>query len=170
MVADRPALSDPRWFNVMMVSWVASQMLALAAGRALLPLQNRYFDILLVGTDDQSRERLLALSVERAQTQPDDLALICVLATWLFAVALSLTHPQRHLPSQIEEWRTILATGSRNVQSYLATGEPSFLSRAPAAEVPSFYPEALAQVARHAGDSLNAAANVAFGRSRLKHG
>ncbi len=142
MVADRPALSDPRWFNVMTVSWVASQMLALAAGRALLPLQNRYFDILLVGLTINLVSAFWLFQLNAGNRKP--MTWRCfVLATWLFALALSLTHPQRHLPSQIEEWRTILATGSRNVQSYLATGEPSFLSRAPAVEVPSFYPERL---------------------------
>ena len=49
-VGDRPTLSDPRWFNVAMFGWVVSQMLALAFGRALLPLQSRYSDILLIGT------------------------------------------------------------------------------------------------------------------------
>ena len=40
----------------------------------------------------------------------------------------------------------MLATGSRNVQSYLATGESSFLFRAPAAEVPSFFPKRLREL------------------------
>src|SRR5208283_4396803 len=60
------------------------------------------------------------------------------LAAWLGVAALSLTHPQRHLPGQIEEWRAILSTGQRNVQTYLATGDPSFVDRKPAVEVPSF--------------------------------
>jgi hypothetical protein len=68
------------------------------------------------------------------------------LAAWLFALTLFLTHPQRHLPDQIEEWRTMLATGSRNVQSYLATGDSSFILRAPAAEVPSFFPKRLREL------------------------
>jgi hypothetical protein len=144
-VADRPALSDPRWFNVMMVSWVASQTLALAAGRALHPLQNRYFDILLVGLTINLVSAFWLFQLNAGKRNPMTWRSF-VLAAWLFALTLSLTHPQRHLPSQIEEWRTIFATGSRNVQRYLATGERSFLSGAPAAEVPSFFPERLREL------------------------
>ena len=40
----------------------------------------------------------------------------------------------------------MLATGSRNVQGYLATGDASFIFRAPAAEVPSFFPKRLREL------------------------
>ena len=60
------------------------------------------------------------------------------LAAWRGFLALSLTHPQRHLPDQIEEWRTILANGSNNVRLYVATGDASFLARKPAVEIPAF--------------------------------
>jgi hypothetical protein len=144
-VADRPTLSDPRWFNVGMFGWVVCQMLALAFGRAWLPLQNRYFDILLIGTTINFVSAFWLFqrhAPKRSLTTWRSFAL----AAWLFALALSLTHPQRHLPDQIEEWRTMLATGSRNVQSYLATGDSSFIFRAPAAEVPSFFPKRLREL------------------------
>ena len=68
------------------------------------------------------------------------------LAAWLGLLALSLTHPQRHLPSQIEEWRTILAAGQSNVRDYLSTGDPAFATRAPAREVPSYDPGKLREL------------------------
>ena len=144
-LGDRPTLSDPRWFNVAMFGWVVSQMLALAVGRAWLPLQNRYFDILLIGT---TINFVSAFWLFQRHASKRDRATwrTFALAAWLFALALSLTHPQRHLPDQIEEWRTMLATGSRNVQSYLATGDSSFIFRAPAAEVPSFFPKRLREL------------------------
>jgi hypothetical protein len=128
-----------------MFVWVVCQILALAIGRALLPLQNRYFDILLIGTTIN-----IVSAFWLFQLSPRGEKLVnwrsLVLATWLCALALSLTHPQRHLPNQIEEWRTMLTTGSKNVQSYLATGDSSFLFRAPAAEVPSFFPTRLREL------------------------
>ena len=48
-IADRPALSDPRWFNVAAFGWILTQFFAFAAGRALIPVENRYFDTLLIG-------------------------------------------------------------------------------------------------------------------------
>ena len=142
-IEDRPTLSDPRWFNVAMFGWVVSQMLAFAVGRALLPLQSRYFDILLIGTTINfvSAFWLFQRDAPRRRTWRS-----FALAAWLLALALSLTRPQRHLPDQIEEWRTMLATGSKNVQSYLATGDSSFILRAPGAEVPSFFPKRLREL------------------------
>ena len=144
-VADRPTLSDPRWFNVAMFGWVVCQILALAFGRALLPLQNRYFDILLIGTTINFVSAFWLFQQDAPKRSLMTWRSFA-LAAWLFALALSLTHPQRHLPDQIEEWRTMLATGSRNVQGYLATGDSSFIFRAPAAEVPSFYPRRLREL------------------------
>jgi hypothetical protein len=144
-VADRPMLSDPRWFNVAMFGWVVCQILALAVGRALLPLQNRYFDILLIGTTINFVSAFWLFQRDAPKRSLMTWRTFA-LAAWLFALTLSLTHPQRHLPDQIEEWRTMLATGSRNVQGYLATGDSSFIFRAPAAEVPSFFPKRLREL------------------------
>jgi hypothetical protein len=141
-LADRPALSDPRWLNVAMFGWILSQIVALAVGRAKLPLENRYFDILLIGTTINFVSAFWLFQQDAPKRSLMTWRSFA-LAAWLFALALSLTHPQRHLPDQIEEWRTMLATGSRNVQSYLATGDSSFIFRAPAAEVPSFFPKRL---------------------------
>jgi hypothetical protein len=41
---DRPTLSDARWFNVAAFGWILTQFVALAAGRALIPVENRYLD------------------------------------------------------------------------------------------------------------------------------
>jgi hypothetical protein len=141
----RPALNDPRWFNIMALGWVLTQILAIAVGRAQLPLQYRYFDILLVGL---TINLVSAFWVFQSHAAEGKRAIwrSSVLAAWLCVLALSLTHPQRHLPDKIEEWRTILATGSRNVQRYLATGDASFLARTPAAEVPAFDPGRLREL------------------------
>ena len=48
-LADRPPLTDPRWYNVAAFGWILTQFLALAAGRAGMPIVNRYFDTLLIG-------------------------------------------------------------------------------------------------------------------------
>lgn len=47
--ADRPALSDARWFNVAALGWILSQLVILAAGRGAAPIANRYFEVLLIG-------------------------------------------------------------------------------------------------------------------------
>ncbi len=144
-LADRPALRDPRWFNVMAIGWIVSQMLTLSVGRALLPLQSRYSDILLIGLTINLVSAFWLFSTSAAAGRSRVWRALA-LAAWLGVAALSLTHPQRHLPGQIEEWRTILSTGQRNVQTYLATGDPSFVDRKPAVEVPSFDPRRLREL------------------------
>ncbi len=143
--AERPPLSDPRWFNVMALAWVVSQILSLAIGRAQLPLQTRYADILLVGVTINLVSAFWLFQWNAAQPTPKPWGRLS-LAAWLGLLALSLTHPQRHLPSQIEEWRTILAAGQSNVRDYLSTGDPAFATRAPAREVPSYDPGKLREL------------------------
>src|SRR5271165_635836 len=136
-LAARPALNDPRWFNIMALGWVLSQILALAVGRGYLPLQYRYFDFLLVGVSVNVVSAFWLFQASAVGHRPATWRSLA-LAAWLGVLALSLTHPQRHLPDKIEEWRTILANGSRNVQHYLATGDASFLDKTPGVEVPAF--------------------------------
>jgi hypothetical protein len=143
--AERPPLTDPRWFNVMALAWVVSQILSLAVGRAQLPLQTRYADILLVGVTINLVSALWLFQSNAAQPTPRPLGRLS-LATWLGLLALSLTHPQRHLPDRIEEWRTILATGQTNVRGYVMTGDSAFVSHTPAREVPSFDPGRLREL------------------------
>jgi hypothetical protein len=145
VLAERPPLSNPRWFNVMALAWVVSQILSLAVGRAQLPLQTRYADILLVGVTINLVSALWLFQSNVAQAMPKLWGRLS-LGAWLGLLALSLTHPQRHLPGRIEEWRTILAAGQTNVRDYLSTGDPAFVSRTPALEVPSYDPGKLRQL------------------------
>jgi hypothetical protein len=146
VLAERPALTDPRWFNVMALAWVVSQILALAVGRAQLPLQTRYADILLVGVTINLVSAFWLCQSNVAQPTPRPWGRRLSLAAWLGLLALSLTQPQRHLPDRIEEWRTILAAGQTNVRNYLSTGDPAFASYAPATEVPSYNPGRLREL------------------------
>jgi hypothetical protein len=144
-LAERPALTDPKWFNVMALAWVVGQLLALAVGRAQLPLQTRYADILLVGVTINLISALWLFQSNVVETAPKAWRLLA-LAAWFGLLALSLTRPQRHLPGQIEEWRTILAAGQTNVRNYLLTGDPAFTARAPARELPSYDPGRLREL------------------------
>ena len=136
-LADRPATSDPRWFNVMALGWVLSQMLVFAVGRAKFPLEYRYFDILLVGVTINLVSAFWLFQLDTAKRK-QMIWRSLALAAWLCVLGLSLTHPQRHLSGKIEEWREITGIGGRNVQKYLATGDASFLAGAPAVEIPAF--------------------------------
>ncbi len=145
VLADRPALSDPRWFNVMALGWVVSQILAVAFGRGQSPLSSRYFDILLVGLTINLVSAFW-LFERHAKAGKPAMWRSLALALWLVFLALSLTHPQRHLPSLIEAWRTVTTTGEKNVQRYLATADPSFLAGRPLWDVPSPDPPRLKQL------------------------
>lgn len=133
---DRPPLKDPRWFNMLALGWVATQILALAVGRGQLPLQYRYFDFLLVGLSINVVSAFWLF--QRASDGKRAGWRACVLAAWLALLAQSLIYPQRHLWFKIEEWRTILTNGSNNVRSYVETGDASFLDKAPAVQIPAF--------------------------------
>lgn len=138
-IADRPTLSDPRWFNVAAFGWILLQFVAFAAGRALIPVENRYLDTLLiglainltslfwlVGTDAVSGKRKIWPSV--------------ALATWLVIVAVSLVRPAHPLPGSMDLRRQTAEVQEKNLRGYLATGDASYLAGAPLVDIP--YPEA----------------------------
>jgi hypothetical protein len=137
VLADRPPLSDPRWFNVAALGWLLGQMLALALGRAQFALQSRYTDMLLIGLAINLVSAFWLFQSSSAQRRRV-VWRSAALAAWLFLFVLSLTHPQRHLRGFINERRQIAETEGMNLRGYLATGDASFLGGAPALEIPYF--------------------------------
>ncbi len=169
VLQDSPALSDPRWFNIMALGWILSQILAIAVGRGLLPLQYRYFDFLLAGLSGNIVSAFWLFQARARESKPATWSLLALIV-WLGFLGVSLTQPQRHLPDKIEEWRTILANGSRNVQQYLTTGDASFLAGAPAVEIPAFDAAPLRELLDTPGSSIGAAASASFARGASKLG
>ena len=133
--ADRPAASDPRWFNVMALGWLTIQMLAIAKGRGQFPIQSRYFDMLLIGMTINLVSAFWLFqynAIESTRVLFRSLAL----AAWLSIFALSLLHPQRHLLSIIDERRQTGEIEARNLRGYLATGDVAFLAGTAVLEIP----------------------------------
>ena len=71
--ADRPALSDARWFNVAAFGWILTQFVAFAAGRALIPVEIRYLDTFVDRSGRQYDKLLLARGIGCGQRQAQDL-------------------------------------------------------------------------------------------------
>ncbi len=168
-LADRPTLGDPRWFNVAMFGWVVSQILALAVGRALLPLQNRYFDILLIGTTINFVSAFWLFQRDAPKRKPYELAVICARRVAFRpravadASAAASTRSDRGMAHDACDWIEKCAELSCDRGQFLyfprAGGGGSFI-----------FPKATARVAGHAGDSLLPAASVAFGRGAAPMG
>ena len=135
--ANRPALNDPRWFNVGAYGWVLTQFLALAAGRAEIGVQSRYSDMLLIGLAINLTSAFW-LSASAVSGAKGKIWPYLGLAAWLAVVGTSLAHAARHVPGDLENWRQITAAGARNVRAYLVTGDASDLAGAPLLEIPYF--------------------------------
>ncbi len=135
--ANRPALSDPRWFNVGAYVWILTQFVALAAGRAEIGVQDRYSDTLLTGLMINLTSAFwlssYAVSGSKGKIWP-----YLGLAAWLATVGASLAHTVRHVPGDVDNWRQITAVEARNLRGYLATGDASDLAGAPLLEIPYF--------------------------------
>jgi hypothetical protein len=133
--ADRPALGDTRWFNVAAFGWILTQFLAFAAGRALIPVENRYLDTLLIGLaiNMTSFFWLVGSSASRAKRKIWPSA---ALAAWLVIVAASLVRPAHPLPGSIDMRRQTAEVQERNLRGYLATGDLSYLAGAPLVDIP----------------------------------
>ena len=127
--ADRPALSDPRWFNVGAYGWLLTQLLALAAGRAEIGVQSRYSDTLLIGLAINLTS-VFWLSGSRASGAKGKiwpyLGLAAMAGRRGFVVG-ACGAPRRAI------WRTGGRSRGRgkNVRDYLATGDASASCAAP---------------------------------------
>jgi hypothetical protein len=133
--ADRPPLSDARWFNVAAFGWILTQFLAFAAGRAQIGVQNRYIDTLLIGLAVNLTSVFWLLG-SYAVGGKLGLARSLALAAWLAVVAASLAHEARHVPRLLDFRRQTAEVQGKNVRGYLATGDPSYLKGAPELEIP----------------------------------
>ena len=135
--ADRPALSDARWFNVAAFGWILTQFAALAAGRALVPVEVRYMDSLLIGLA-VNMTSFFWIAESYAGRGNRGIWWSAALAAWLFVVAASLVRPAHPLPGSVEWRRQTAEVQERNVRSYLATGDASYLAGAPLSDIPYF--------------------------------
>jgi hypothetical protein len=134
-ISDRPALNDPRWFNVAAFGWVLTQFFAFAAGRAVIPVENRYFDTLLIGLA-VNMTSFFWLVESSAAAGKRRVWWSAALAAWLVIVATSLVRPAHPLPGSMEWRRETAEVQENNVRSYLATGDASSLDRARLFEIP----------------------------------
>ncbi len=136
--ADRPALSDARWFNVAAFGWILTQIVVLAAGRGAAPIANRYFELLLIGVAINLTSVFCLLGwILRSQVGGQRKILASLgLAVWLALVAASLAHEERHLPAYFSYRRQIAEVQAQNLRSYLATGDASYLAGVPGVEIP----------------------------------
>jgi hypothetical protein len=133
--ADRPPLSDARWFNVAAFGWILTQCLAFAAGRAEIGVQNRYIDTLLVGLAINLTSVFWLLGSHPAGGKLGIVRSLA-LAAWLAVVAASLAHQARHVPRLLDLRRQTAEVQAKNLRGYLAAGDPSYLSGAAELEIP----------------------------------
>ena len=137
--ADRPALSDARWFNVAAFGWILTQFAAFAAGRALIPVETRYMDTLLIGLAVNAIS-FFWLVESYAGSGTRRIWWSAALAVWLFIVAASLIRPAHPLPGSMEWRRETAEVQEKNLRLYVGTGDASHLAGAPLFDIP--YPEA----------------------------
>ena len=136
--ADPPALSDARWFNVAAFGWILTQFAAFAIGRALIPVENRYLDTLLIGLA-VNMTSFFWLVGSAAVSSNRKIWWSAALAAWLVIVAVSLVRPAHPLPGSMELRRQTAQVQENNLRNYLATGDASYLAGAPLLDIP--YPE-----------------------------
>jgi hypothetical protein len=135
--ADHPALSDARWFNVAAFGWILTQFVALAAGRALIPVELRYLDSLLIGLAVNTTS-FFWLVESYGGSGNRRIWWSVALAAWLVIVVASLVRPAHPLPGSVEWRRQTAEVQERNLRVYLATGEASYLAGAALSDIPYF--------------------------------
>lgn len=113
--------------------------MAFAAGRALIPVENRYLDTLLIGLA-VNMASFFWLVGSYAASGKRKIWWSAALAAWLVIVAASLVRPAHPLPGSMDLRRQTADVQEKNLRFYLATGDASYLAGAPLMDIP--YPEA----------------------------
>ena len=134
--ADRPALGDPRWFNVAAFGWVVTQFIAFAAGRALIPIETRYLDTLLIGLAVNMTSFFWLVTWDPTAVRRRRWW-FAALAAWLVITMGSLIDPKRPLPGSMERRRQTAEVQERNLRDYLATGDAAHLAGVPLTDIPA---------------------------------
>jgi len=133
--ADRPALSDARWFNIAAFGWILTQFVAFAAGRALIPVENRYLDTLLIGLVVNMTSFFWLVGSDAAGGERR-IWWSAALAAWLVIVVASLARPPHPLPGSLDLRRETAGVQARSLRGYLATGDASYLTGVPLMDIP----------------------------------
>ena len=167
--ADRPALSDARWFNVAAFGWILTQFVAFAAGRALIPVENRYLDTLLIGLAVNMTSFFWLVGSDAAGGKRK-IWWSAALAAWLVIVAASLVRPAHPLPGSMDLRRQTADVQEKNLRFYLATGDASYLAGAPADGYPLPRSDPVARIARCARASRGPAAGASLAEYAVELG
>jgi hypothetical protein len=137
--ADRPGLSDARWFNVAAFGWILTQFAAFAAGRALIPVETRYLDTLLIGLAVNMISLFWLVTLDPVGGR-GKVWRSAALAAWLIIVAASLIYPKHPLPGSMDLRRRTAEVQENNLRGYIAAGDASRLAGEPLVDIP--YPDA----------------------------
>jgi hypothetical protein len=124
------------WLVLALCLWVTGQIFALAYGRSSGILSSRYLDLFAIGILLNGYCLLFMLQEEVTGKLSRNSALV-----WFVLVAAGLGFFSPSMIKDIESKKAVCIRNEDNVRGYLATGDYTFLQKAPYDEIP--YPDAV---------------------------
>ncbi len=135
-VQNNRSATDHSWFIFSLCLWVAGQILAVAYGRSSGILSSRYLDLLAIGILLNGYCLLFVLQGEVTGKLLINSALV-----WFVLVVGGLGYFLPLMIKDIESKKAACLRNEVNIRGYLATGDSTFLQKAPYEEIP--YPNAV---------------------------
>ncbi|MBV8837579.1 MAG: hypothetical protein JO000_13640 [Alphaproteobacteria bacterium] len=137
LVAARAPVRDSRWLLVALAGWSALQLLAFVYGRGAAVLQSRYYDILMLAPLVSAAALLCAQQESAARWRRAATAFACV---WFAAVIIGFGQKALDdLPTELQWRQQTSEAQTRNLKTYLASGDFGALQNKPELDVP--YPD-----------------------------
>jgi hypothetical protein len=135
LLGEAPDRADKRWFNLAVLGWLLLQFMALAYGRADLPLSSRYLDIIQIGIVLNGVSALFLLSAF-AETVWQRRWAVAALVCWFVVLIFGLQGEANHsVGGGIEFRRDSAAIETENIRAYLHTGDFSILADKPPIDI-----------------------------------
>jgi hypothetical protein len=135
-----PPLSDPRWFNLLVLGWLVTQFVVLAYGRAEGPLASRYLDTYVLGSVVNVASLLHVLPQRWRLARGRGLEALGVIIVFAALVGVRLqTRPTAFGMDGVVMRRDTARIETDRVRGYLATHDPAFLDDTKLFDLP--YPD-----------------------------
>ena len=132
--------SDSDWFLLGLVAWSTALNLALAYGRAALPLSSRYLDLMAMTVLANAGCALALAPMLAARAR-----LVALPLAWVAVVILALaSHGSRQIDGELAHKLETRRLQVVHVRAYLQTGDPAHLRGKPFMAIPYPDPERLA--------------------------
>jgi hypothetical protein len=134
LLRGRAPVRDSRWLAAGLAAFCALQLLAVASGRGVSVLENRYLDLFVVSMLACAGSLLCLLNDSALEGRRVVRVFACV---WFTAITIGIGYGSSNaIPGGLSHWQQVTKAQHVNLRRFLTTGDESALADKPSLHVP----------------------------------